>query len=237
MLVRLTLALALVMTFAGGAAAQLGPQTGTYDMEWAILHMPVSSDMPDLITGTSTVQLQAVSGGLCPPTSAFAITNAPATPTEGTGTTTWCIKSDGTFDTSSNTNGSGSLNQVTTDLFVVEATNRRGNDGIWAVARRVVTPPPSTVKVFITQPHNGDTVSGTNWVVLWAEGTSGSSNVYTIAVDGTVVGTQNGGASKGPISIPWNTKAVLNGTHTLRATVQDATGATATASISVLVNN
>ena len=176
-------------------------------------------------------------GGLCPPTSAFAITNAPATPTEGTGTTTWCIKSDGTFDGSSNTNGEGSINQVTSDLFVVEAENRRGNDGIWAVGRRVTTPPPAALKVSITAPHNGDTVAGTVWVVMWVDGSSGTSNVFTLSVDGTTVASTNAGSSHGPVTLPWNSKAALNGTHTIRATVQDATGGTGTTSIAVLVNN
>jgi hypothetical protein len=234
MLARLALAVALVLTFAGPAAALPGPTVGTYDMEWSILHVPVSSDLPDLQDGTTRITLEAATGGICPPTSAFVVKNAPASSAEG-GSTTWCIKSDGSFDGSAG--GEGSWNQYTNDVAFIEADNRRGNDHLQAVARRVVTPPPSSVKVFITQPHNGDTVSGTNWVVLWADGTSGSSNVYTIAVDGTVVGTQNGGSSKGPISIPWNTKVVANGTHTIKATVQDATGATATASISVLVNN
>jgi len=237
MLVRLMLALALVLTFAGLAAAQPGPVTGTYNMEWSILHVPVSSDLPDLQDGTTQITLEAATGGICPPDSAFVVKNAPASTAEG-GITTWCIKSDGSFDSSASGNGIGTWSQYTSDVAIIEADNRRGNDHLQAVARRVVTPPPSAVKVFITQPHNGDTVSGTTWVVLWAEGTSGTANVYTLSVDGSVVGTpQNAGSSRGPISIPWNTKSVSNGTHTVTATVKDATGATATASISVLVAN
>ena len=235
MLVRLMLALSLVLTVAGLAAAQPGPSVGTYNMEWSILHVPVSSDLPDLQDGTTQITLEAATGGICPPTSAFVVKNAPASTLEG-GMTTWCIKSDGTFDGSAG--GEGTWSQYTRDVAIIEADNRRGNDHLQAVARRVPPPPPpSSVKVFITQPHSGDTVSGTNWVVIWAEGTSGSANVFTLTIDSTDVGTTNAGSTRGPISMPWNTKAFPNGTHTIKATVKDATGATATTSIPVLVSN
>jgi hypothetical protein len=63
----------------------------------------------------------------------------------------------------------------------VVAQNRRGNDTIHAVARRVTTQPPpppptGTLKVFITQPRSNETVGGVAWVVMWVEGTSGSSS-------------------------------------------------------------
>jgi hypothetical protein len=98
-------------------------------------------------------------------------------------------------------------------------------------------PPPSPVKVFITSPKAGSTVSGTVWVVIWAEGTTGSSNTFTLKVDGQEIGRQNAGSSRGPVTIPWNTKGGPNGTHTLQATVVDASGATGSTSMSVIVNN
>ncbi|PYM84417.1 MAG: hypothetical protein DME13_12865, partial [Candidatus Rokuibacteriota bacterium] len=94
----------------------------------------------------------------------------------------------------------------------------------------------STLKVFITQPRNNDTVSGTAWVVIWVEGTSGSSNVFTLSADGKQVGTQTT-SSRGPVTLPWDTRSVINGTHTLTATVRDAQGNTGTASITVIVRN
>jgi hypothetical protein len=97
-------------------------------------------------------------------------------------------------------------------------------------------PPPSTLKVFITQPHNSDTVSGTAWVVMWVEGTSGSSNVFTLTADGKQVGTQTT-SSRGPVTLPWDTRSFANGAHTLTATVRDAAGNTGTTSISVIVKN
>ena len=193
MINRSILVLAIVLTFSGLAWAQPGPEVGTYDMEWSILHVPVSSDLPDLQTGTVTIQLERVMPGDCPPSSAFIVRNAPKFSLAGDATTIWCIKPDGGFDASAGTMGGGGLFQYTADLFYVDGGNTRGNDTTLAVGRRQVTPPPpppSTLKVFITQPRNNDTVSGTAWVVIWVEGTSGSSNVFTLSADGKQVGTQ-----------------------------------------------
>ena len=96
-------------------------------------------------------------------------------------------------------------------------------------------------KAFITQPKGGATVSGTVWVVLWAEGTTGASNVFTLSTDGKQVGSLTT-SSGGPVTIPWVTKPVgatpvPNGTHTLTGTVRDATGITGTTSITVNLKN
>jgi Big-like domain-containing protein len=183
----------------------------------------------------------ATTGG-CPPTSAYVVQNAPASTLEG-GVTVWCLLPDGRFDTSSSTNGGGALLQYTSDVFYVQAENRRGNDDINAVGRRQQTqpppPPPGQLKVFITQPAAGATVSGTVWVVMWVEGTTGSSNVFTLSVDGKVIRPETT-SSRGPVTIPWftvNNPDALNGTHTVTATVRDATGKTGTASIAVIVKN
>ena len=99
-------------------------------------------------------------------------------------------------------------------------------------------PPPTTVKVFITQPRGGETVGGTVWVVLWAEGTGGASNTFTLSADGQQVRTETT-SSRGPVTIPWPTAqgVVPNGTHTLTGTVRDAAGNAGTATINVIVGN
>ncbi len=97
-------------------------------------------------------------------------------------------------------------------------------------------PPPTTLKVFITQPKATATVSGTAWIVLWVEGTSGASNTFTLSADGTQIATRTT-TVRGPVSIPWATQGLTNGTHTLTGTVRDATGNTGTTSITVIVNN
>ena len=236
MIRRFLLAVTIVLACTGSAWAQFGPEPGTYDMEWSILHVPISSDLPDLTAGTTTIQLEAVAPPDCPPTSAFMIRNAPA---GSTATTFWCIKPDGSFDTSAGTMSSGGLVQYTHDLFYIKGANTRGNDTTLAVGRRQAAPPPpppATLKVFITQPHNGDTVAGTVWVVQWVEGSSGSSNVFTLSADGKQVGTETT-STQGPVTLPWNSTSVANGTHTLTGTVRDATGNSGTTSITVIVGN
>ena len=237
MIRRFLLAVTIVLACTGVASAQFSPQPGTYDMEWSILHVPISSDLPDLAAGRTTIQLEAVAPPDCPPTSAFMIRNAPA---GETATTFWCIMPDGSFDTSAGTMSSGGLVQYTQDIFYVKGANRRGNDTTLAVGRRQAAPPPpppaATLKVFITQPHNGDTVAGTVWVVQWVEGSSGSSNVFTLSADGKQVGTETS-SSQGPVTLPWNSTSGANGAHTLTGTVRDATGNSGTTSITVIVGN
>jgi hypothetical protein len=231
--------LMLLLVFSGVASAQT-IQLGDYDMEWAILHTPVSSDQPDLQTGTSVVRVDVTTfaGGVCPPTSAYVVYNAPAFSIGGGATTTWCIKSDGTFDTSASGNGSGVWSQYTSSVAIINAENRRGNDDVMAVARQAPPPPPpGPIKVFITNPKDSATVSGTVWIVIWAEGTTGSSNIFTLKADGKEIGRQNAGSSKGPVTFPWNTQGAPSGTHGLEATVLDSSRATGSTNINVILNN
>jgi hypothetical protein len=92
----------------------------------------------------------------------------------------------------------------------------------------------SPVKAFITQPRTGATVSGTVWVVIWAEGTTGSANVFTLSADGKQIGSQTT-SSHGPVTIPWNTTGVAKGAHTLRADVLDAAGNTGSTTLSFVL--
>jgi hypothetical protein len=122
--------------------------------------------------------------------------------------------------------------------LTVSVRDSAGNAGSTSVSVNVKnsTTPTGTLSVAITQPTNSATVSGTAWVVMWAGGTSGTSNTFTLAVDGQTVATQTG-ASAGPVTLPWTTSSSGNGTHTVTATVSDATGNTGTNTISVTVAN
>jgi hypothetical protein len=124
-------------------------------------------------------------------------------------------------------NGSHTLGLAVTDTAGGSATATR------TVSVNNTT---GTLQVFLTQPSNGSTVSGTNWAVIWVSGTSGTSNVYTLSVGAQVVGTQTT-SSTGPVSIPWDTTRVPQGTQTLTASVRDATGNTGSSSVTVTVQN
>ena len=227
-----------ILLFTSLASAQ-SIQPGDYQLDWSVLHRPVSADQPTLEAGTDPIRLESSAGtGLCPPTSAYVVRNAPASSVMG-GATTWCIKSDGSFDGSAGV-FLGSWNQYTSTVAIIEVDQGpKANDTVMAVARLQTAPPPppppSPIKVFITQPSAGATVSGTVWVVIWAEGTTGSANVFTLSVDGKQIGTTNAGSSRGPISMPWNTTGVAKGAHTIKADVRDAAGNAGSTSISVIL--
>ena len=101
-----------------------------------------------------------------------------------------------------------------------------------AVSSPVSPPPSGSLKVAMTAPKAGATVSGTAWAVLWVEGTSGSANVFTLSAAGKVVGSQTT-SSRGPVTIPWT--PTVNGSTTLAASVRDAAGHTGSATIQVNV--
>ncbi len=98
-------------------------------------------------------------------------------------------------------------------------------------------PPPvnDTLSVVLTQPSGGTTVGGIVWVVMWVDGASGSSNTFTLSVDGATVASETT-SEQGPVTIPWTT-SVANGSHTLTAMVRDAAGNTGRASVVVTVRN
>jgi hypothetical protein len=92
------------------------------------------------------------------------------------------------------------------------------------------------LRVLVTQPSNGADISGAAWAVLWVEGTRGEANTFTLAVDGTTIGSETTSAS-GPVTIPWNTTSVSNGRYTLTAVVRDTGGNFGSTSITVTVRN
>jgi len=142
---------------------------------------------------------------------------------------------NGTFswNTTTASNGGHTLTATVTDSAGQSGSATR----TLTVSNTTTTPPPGgTLQVSITQPTRGATVSGTNWAVIWVSGTTGTSNAYTLSVGTQTVGTTTT-SSTGPVSIPWNTASVPNGTQTLTASVRDAGGNTGTTGISVNVSN
>src|SRR5947207_484476 len=97
-------------------------------------------------------------------------------------------------------------------------------------------PPTGTLRIAITEPTNGTTVSGTAWAVVWINGATGSANSVTLTLDGRTVGSTTSGTA-GPISLPFDTKLAADGTQTLTASARDASGNTGAGSVSVTVSN
>ena len=177
------------------------------------------------VSGTATVTLAASGGSGTGYTYTLA---AGATAVSGTGPSF-------SWNTTTSPNGAVTLTAAVKD-----------SSGQIGTATRTVTvsngstssPPPATgtLKVAITQPKAGTTVSGTAWAVLWVEGASGTANTYTLTLGGKPVGSVTT-SSSGPVSIPYDTRVVADGAQSLVGTVKDAAGNTGAASVSITTSN
>ena len=176
------------------------------------------------VSGTVTVTASA-SGGTSPYSYAFSV--------DGTQVASGASASYA-WNSAGVANGAHTLGVTVTDAAGARVTP---SVGVTVSNGAPPPPPPSgTLKVFITSPTSGATVSGTSWVTLWLNGSSGTANVYTLTVAGQTVATTTT-SSTGPVSIPWSTFAVADGAQTLTAGARDATGNTGAASIPITVNN
>ena len=92
------------------------------------------------------------------------------------------------------------------------------------------TTPPS---VAMTAPSAGATVSGAITVSANASDNVGVAGVQ-FKLDGQNLGAED---TTAPYSATWNTATASNGSHVLAAVARDAAGNTATASVTVTVNN
>ena len=233
---RLTAAVVTVLIAVTGAHAQ-GMFPGRFAMEWVDVTRPVSSNLPDITYGNTTVDLRDAAGE-CPPTSRYSII-APF----GFGSETWCFHADGTFDSSHNMFVGGTVwyapsqNGTSFDVFQLEAEHgSRGCCTIHAVGRRVATstPTPSAqLRPVITSPKAGVTITGVTWITAWSGASSGTAR-FELFVDNVLRGT----ATKvlpGPGSIRLDTGPIPNGVRKLkvRATVGTASGTSPEVSVTV----
>ena len=114
----------------------------------------------------------------------------------------------------------------------------RDGAGATATASRAVTVQNGgggTLRVSVTTPSPGATVSGTVWVTIWVDGAAAGSKTYTLTVGGTTVWSE--ATANRPASLPWVTTNGPNGTQTLVVSARDAAGATGSASVTVTVQN
>jgi hypothetical protein len=96
------------------------------------------------------------------------------------------------------------------------------------------TPDTSAPTVSISAPANGSTVSASTAITANAADDTGVVGVQ-FKLDGANLGSEDISA---PYSIPWDTAATTNGTHTLTAVARDAVGnSTISGIVSVTVNN
>ena len=93
-----------------------------------------------------------------------------------------------------------------------------------------------TVRVFVTAPTGGATVSGTVWFTVWIENAAAGSKTYTLSVGGSTI-TSNTTTSNGPVSLAWPTATADNGTRTATVTVRDSAGSTGNASVMLTIKN
>src|SRR5262249_28185972 len=172
------------------------------------------------VSGTTTVSL-AAAGGTAPYAYQVAL--------DGTSIATSASFS---WNTPAVSDGAHTLSATVTDAashtasasISVTVANGGGGGGSGAL------------RVAITQPTSGATVSGVPWAVMWVEGSNAASNTFTLTLGGQAMGSTTT-SSRGPISRPYDTRTVANGSQPLTATVRDASGNTASTTVSVNVSN
>jgi hypothetical protein len=176
------------------------------------------------VSGTTTVGMRA--SGAAAGTAVFTLAvDGAVVSTQTVGGTT----------TSYAWNTTGAVNGLHNLALTVRDAIGRAATASQQVTVSNTTPTTGTLKSIFTSPLNGSTVSGGVPVNVWVEGQKGTSNTFTLRVDGRVVGTTTVSNTHGYFY--WVSTSAGNGTHTLTATVKDATGNTGVGSITVKVRN
>ena len=138
------------------------------------------------------------------------------------------------LDTTTLANGMRTL-KVTVTINGVSASATRTIN----VANAGAPPPPPLLTAAFSGPASGATLSETATVGMSSTGGATGSRTFTleqvVGTTATVLSTQT--VTGTTASFAWDTTTVANGAVTLRLTVRDAAGATATSSQSVTVTN
>ena len=220
----------------GPHTLNLTVQDGAGRTATATRHVTVAIPPPIGVQFTSPAEGATVGG---------TITVAASLSGGGTGPFTWTVKVDNTTQIFTSTGSPTSISFAWNTTTVADGPHTlnvsvQDSTGAPASAVRNITvkqPPPSTIKVFITQPGaDGATVRGTAWFTIWIENAAAGTKTFTMSVDGTAVGTTNA-TSNGPISMPWTTNGTPNGSHSVTISVRDSAGGTGSAVRVVTVAN
>jgi len=220
----------------GARTLNLMVQDGAGRTANAVLHVTVTDLPPPMVQITTPAEGATVGG---------TITVAASLTTAGPAPFTWTVKVDNTTQIFTSTGSATSISLAWNTTSVPDGPHTlnvsvQDSTGATASAVRNITvqqPPPLTIKVFITQPGtDGATVSGTMWFTIWIENAAAGSKTYTMSLGNSVIGTTDT-TSNGPVSIPWNTAAALNGSQSVTVTVRDSANGTGQAVRVVTVAN
>ena len=173
------------------------------------------------VASTVTVGL-AASGGTAPYTYRLSVDGA-----QVFSTTTTATSASFAWNTTTVANGSHALGLTVTDSASGSASATRGVT--------VSNTSTGTLRIALTTPTPGSTVSGTVWVNIWVDGATAGSNAYTMTVGSSTVWSQS--STDTHVALPWVTTNTPNGPQTLVAAVRDASGNTGSGSVSVTVQN
>ena len=208
-------------------------------------------------TGTATVAVTVQNGTSPPPGALTAAFTAPPEGATVSGTVTVGMSAGGgspAYTYTFRVDGTQVFTQTTTATTTSFAWNTAGTSngthtlgltvtdsaGASATASRTVTVSNGStgaLRLAMTSPKPGATVSGTTWAVLWLESPEATAPyTYTLSVAGQTVWTQ-ASSSRGPVSLPWETQKTPSGPQTLTATVRDASGRTGSVAVTVTVQN
>jgi Bacterial Ig domain len=188
----------------------------------AARHVTVVVSGPPGVQFTSPLEGATVSGTI----------TVAASLSGGTAPFTWTVKVDNTTQIFTSSGSATSISFAWNTTTVADGAHTlnlsvQDSTGASAAAVRNITvqqPPPSTIKVFITQPNtDGTTVSGTTWFVVWLENAAAGNRTVTMSVGGSAVATTTT-TSNGPISIPWATSGTADGTQSVTVSVSDSAG-------------
>jgi hypothetical protein len=179
------------------------------------------------VSATVTIGL-AARGGTSPYRYAVTVDTTPLPAVGPTGATAWQ-----SWDTRTVANGAHTLTLTVTD-----------SAGATATARVTVTVDNggtvSPLKVAMTSPKPGATVSGNVWPTVWVDPPATAPFTYKLLVT-TPAGTKEvwsqPSSSTGPVTLFWDSRTAPNGPVSLTATVADAAGRSGSTSVSVTVQN